>query len=631
MIFDRTFAAYLEPPPVLSLSQWAEEHAFLSVESAAVAGKWRAYPYQVGIMDALTDPANETVTWMKSTRVGYTKTINHSIAYHIHYDACPQMAVQPTVEDAEGYSKEEIAPMIRDTPAIAGLVADSKSRDSNNTILRKIYPGGFLVLVGANSARGFRRLTVRIVYFDEVDAYPPSAGVEGDQIKLGTRRTETFWNRLIVIGGTPTLKHFSRVERHFLMSDQRRYQVPCPICDEFQVLKWKRFVIPEKDPTRAHFKCKHCGKPIDEADKREIIGRGAWIAEAPFSGHAGFHIWAAYSFSPKTTWKAIAKEFLEAKDNPDLLRVWVNTVLGETWEDRGEAIDAKSVKKNVEDYPDQLDPGALLITVGADIQKDRIEAEFVAWGRGFESWSLDYVVIPGDPHFPETWKLFEEQLQRRFTRADGLPLRVHTTFVDSGFATGEVYRFTYPRQSRRVYATKGQATGGNQLVALSRKKYKRGLKLFTIATIAAKDKVFAYLQVKKPGPGYCHFPDRYDDDYFDGLTSEQRFTKLVKGVPTYFYKKTRTRNEPLDCRVLALAAVEQVAPNWDVLDRNLKRKADALADARVAEADADIAPKDAPEPEAPTAKTKTADPPKANRPKRRRSPNRRKGGFVHNW
>lgn len=621
MIFETTFAEHLKPPPVLTLSQWAEDHAFLSIESAAVSGRWRAYPYQPGIMDALTDPGHESVIVMKSTRIGYTKIINHSLAYHIHYDPCPQMVVQPTVEDAEGYSKDEVAPMIRDTPAITGLVADSKTRDSNNTILRKVYPGGFLVLVGANSARGFRRLTVRNVYFDEVDAYPPSAGVEGDQIKLGTRRTETFWNRLIVIGGTPTLKHFSRVERHFNQSDQRRFHVPCPICGTFQVLRWKRFIIPEKDPARAHFICKACGLPMDEKHKAAMIGRGKWIPGAEFNGHAGFHIWAAYSFSPKTTWPAIAAEFLEAKDNPDLLRVFVNTVLGETWEDRGEGIEVKAIKKHTEDYPDKLDLGALLVTVGADVQKDRIEAEFVAWGRGFESWSLDYIVIPGDPHFKETWNHFDAALRRRFVRADGLPLRVHSVFVDSGFATGEVYRFTYPRQSRRVYATKGMQTGGAQLVALSKKKYKRGLKLFTVATIAAKDKVFSYLQVKKPGPGYCHFPDHYGDDYFDGLTAEQRFTKMVKGVATYFYKKIRQRNEPLDCRVLALAAVELIAPNWDGLAKNLERKAADESDAGAAVAEA----KTKDEKTIPPADAKTA------KGHRRRPARRKKGGFVNVW
>jgi phage terminase large subunit GpA-like protein len=175
--------------------------------------------------------------------VGYTKIINHSVAYHIVHDPCPQMVVQPTVDDAEGYSKEEIAPMLRDTPALVGLVSDPKTRSTNNTITRKIYPGGYLVLVGANSARGFRRITVRIVYFDEVDAYPPSAGSEGDQIKLGSRRTETFWNRKIIIGGTPTIKNFSRIEKHFHLSEndlgldyqgilgsQRRSQLTKDLC-----------------------------------------------------------------------------------------------------------------------------------------------------------------------------------------------------------------------------------------------------------------------------------------------------------------------------------------------------------------------------------------------------------------
>jgi phage terminase large subunit GpA-like protein len=530
------------------------------------------------------------------------------------------MVVQPTVEDAEGYSKEEIAPMIRDTPQVGALVADSKTRDSNNTILRKVYPGGFLVMVGANSARGFRRLTVRNVYFDEVDAYPPSAGVEGDQIKLGTRRTDFFWNRLISIGGTPTIKNFSRVETHFKLSDQRFFYVPCPTCKTFQVLRWKRFIIPEKDPSRAHFVCKHCKRAIDEKDKFTTIDGGQWRATAPFNGKAGFHIWAAYSFSPKMTWRAIAAEFLEAKDNPALLKVWVNTVLGETWEDRGDGVEVKTLRKNKEPYPQKLNAGALIITVGADVQKDRIEAEAVAWGNGFESWSLDYAIIPGDPHFLETWEQFELFLGRRYFREDGLILRPHTIFIDSGYATGEVYRFAYPRQSRRVFATKGQATSSSQLVALSKKKYKRGLKLFTVATIAAKDKVYAYLQVKKPGPGYCHFPDHYTDDYFDGLTAEQRFTKMVKGVPSYFYKKIRTRNEPLDCRVLALAAVEHAAPNWKLLSQNLARRAETSE----------------PAPDPPPAQEEQQAPPrpeeKTPQPPRRRSKRRKKkGGFVNDW
>ena len=215
------------PPKKLSLSEWADEYAYLSAESSAEGGRWRTLPYQKGIMDAITDPSIEQVTVMKSARVGYSKILNHVIGYHIHQDPCPMMIVQPTIEDATGYSKEEISPMLRDTPCLQGLVSDPKSKDGENTLLQKKFPGGTLGLVGANSARGFRRVSRRIVLFDEVDGYPPSAGTEGDQIKLGIRRAEWYWNKKIVAGSTPTVEDFSRIEKLFSESDQRRYFCPC--------------------------------------------------------------------------------------------------------------------------------------------------------------------------------------------------------------------------------------------------------------------------------------------------------------------------------------------------------------------------------------------------------------------
>ncbi|MGL4370770.1 MAG: phage terminase large subunit family protein, partial [Spirochaetota bacterium] len=226
------------PPPKLSLSQWADRYAFLSPESSAQPGKWHNIPYQVGILDALTDPTVEKVTVMKSARVGYTKIITNLIGYHIHNDPCNIMVVQPTVEDAEGYSKDEIRPMLRDTPVLKEIMPESKTRDSNNTILKKSYPGGTLMLIGANSGRGFRRVSSRIVIFDEVDGYPASAGQEGDQIALGSRRADYFWNKKIVLGSTPTIKGISRIEDNFQQSDQWHRYVPCPFCGHMQTLEW---------------------------------------------------------------------------------------------------------------------------------------------------------------------------------------------------------------------------------------------------------------------------------------------------------------------------------------------------------------------------------------------------------
>ncbi|MGA1718783.1 MAG: terminase gpA endonuclease subunit, partial [Aquiluna sp.] len=323
-----------KPPEKLTLSEWADRYAFLSAESSAEGGRWHTLPYQKGIMDAITDPKVEQVTVMKSARVGYSKILNHTIAFHIHQDPCPIMLVQPTIEDAQGYSKEEIAPMLRDTPCLRGLVSESKAKDGANTILQKQFPGGTLSMVGANSPRGFRRVSRRVVLFDEVDGYPLSAGAEGDQIKLGIRRTEYYWNRTIVAGSTPTVKDFSRVERMFLQTDQRRYFVPCPDCGHMQYLKWPNIKWRDGDPETASYCCEKCGVWIPHSKKRWMVERGEWRPTAPGNGrHVGFHIWAAYSYSPNATWPNLVEEFLDAKNDAEQLKTFVNTVLGETWED----------------------------------------------------------------------------------------------------------------------------------------------------------------------------------------------------------------------------------------------------------------------------------------------------------
>ncbi len=253
-------------------------------------------------MDVLTDPEVEIITLMKSSRIGYTKMLNMAVGYHIHQDPCSLLVVQPTVEDGGGYSKEEIAPMLRDTLVLDGLVSDPRTRDSSNTIMTKAYPGGVLHIVGANSARGFRRITVRKVFFDEVDGYPPSAGTEGDQLSLGKKRAEDAWNRQFIIGSTPTIKGFSKVEKSYEQSDRRQFYVPCPHCNEKQILEFKNLRWPKGEPKKAQFVCIHCNEDIDESNKYWMLENGQWVAREVFDGHAGFHLWAAYSLQPNATW-----------------------------------------------------------------------------------------------------------------------------------------------------------------------------------------------------------------------------------------------------------------------------------------------------------------------------------------
>ena len=214
------------------MSEWADEYAVLNTATSADPGRWRCYPYQRALMDSFVHPAVERVVVKKSARIGWTKILGHVIGYSLHHDPGSVLVVQPTVEDAENWSREELAPLLEETPVLRGLVAEQSSRSSANTILKKTTKSGDLHLVGANSPRGFRRITVRKALLDEVDGYPPKgAGTEGDQIELAAVRTETHPDRKIGLGSTPTVAEISRIDRHFSESSRGYFVLACPHCD----------------------------------------------------------------------------------------------------------------------------------------------------------------------------------------------------------------------------------------------------------------------------------------------------------------------------------------------------------------------------------------------------------------
>ena len=458
----------LRPPPRLHLSDWAEQHFYLSAESSAEAGRWKTIPYQRGIMNAFTDPKITRVSVMKSARVGWTKIVNAVAGYYIHQDPCPIMIVQPTIEDAAGYSKEEIAPMLRDCPTLAAIIPEPKTRDSDNTILAKRFPGGSLTVIGANSARGFRRVSRKVVLFDETDGYPPSAGSEGDQIQLGIRRTEYYWDRKIGDGSTPTDAGVSRIEKAFYAGDQRRYYVPCPHCGEFQVLVFRNFNWPKGNPELAVCICIHCGAEIEHQHKRSMVTAGEWrpgphaqFPDAPpppvFSGHTSFHIWAGYSFSPNASWGQLAAEHVDAsRKGAEHLKTFINTALGEPWHDRGEAPDWDRVYGRRDSYAIGTCPmGVLFLTAGVDVQKDRLMYEVVGWGREKRSWSVDAGVLPGDTSdltHKGPWPALETLLNRRFMHEGGRELSIAMLAVDSGFNSQNVYAWGRKHPMSRVIA-----------------------------------------------------------------------------------------------------------------------------------------------------------------------------------
>ncbi|MBP0492180.1 phage terminase large subunit family protein [Roseomonas sp. SG15] len=569
--------ANLAPPPRLTLSQWASRYAVLSRETSAQTGRFRAYAYQDGIMDAITDPSVTQVTVMKSARVGYTKVLDHVVGYFIHQDPSPILVVQPRVEDAEDYSSTEIEPMLRDTEVLAEIAGDLKAKDSKQKLLKRVFRNGSSVsFVGANSPGGFRRITARVILFDEVDGYPKAgAGSEGDQIALGKKRSETFWNRKIVLGSTPTVKGQSRIEDAWNESDQRRFFVACPHCGERQFLEWGGRDTPygikwarDEDgngrPETAHYVCRMNGCIIDEADKADMVAGGEWRATNPKGGHAGFHIWAGYSLNTNAAWAELVREWLRVMDKPLERQTFYNLVLGEPYEERADKVLAEArLMARREVYPAEVPDGAAVLTFGLDTQDDRVEIEVVAWGRDEESWSVAYEAIEGDLDTPAFWNdLVDPYLRRRWMRADGRLFSLAAGCCDSGgHHTQRVYEFAKARLGRKIWAIKGEsARPGQRSPVWPTKKplarMKASFKPVIIGVNTAKDVVRHRLNLDEHGPGFMHFPEDRDAAYFSQLLAERSVLKDAGGARYRVWEPLPgRRNEALDCRVYAYAAL----------------------------------------------------------------------------
>jgi len=564
----------LKPPPELSVSKWADTYMHLSPEASSEPGIWRTSraEYQRGMMDAVSDKEIETVVIMSSAQIGKTAITLNMIGYYVHQDPSPMLVIQPTLDMAQTFSRDRLAPMVRDTPALNGLILSSKSRSSGNTILKKQFPGGHITMAGSNSPASLASRPVRLCIFDEVDRFPISAGTEGDPVMLGTKRTTTFHNRKILMVSTPTVKGASRIETAYDNSDKRVFKVACPHCEEPQRLKWANVKWDKDNPQDAYYVCDECGVIIEHSAKSVMLRNGYWEKQGKNGKVAGFHLSELYS--PWRTWGDMAVDFLFAKKNKDTLQVWINTALGETWEeDEGDGLEYEYVYTKREEYDfDPLPQEVLVITGGVDVQGDRLELEILGTGLAEETWSLGYHVIPGDPGLTTTWDALDDILNRRFEHPSGLSLSVASVCVDSGgHHTQAVYDYTRKHTNR--FAIKGQSQAGKPLVGKPTKTNKGRIALYPLGVDAAKDLIYSRLKIDKYGAGYCHFPMSYDKNYFQGLCSEKKVRKFVKGVARMEWKKTRTRNEPLDLRVYAIAAFRLLNANLKKINTRLNGEA----------------------------------------------------------
>jgi len=562
-----SFSRSLKPPPKLTVSQWADKYRQLSSESSAEAGRWSTSraEYQRGMMDAVSDPSIETVVLMTAAQVGKTELINNVVGFHIHQDPAPMLVVQPTLEMAQTWSKDRLAPAIRDTPVLSDRISDPRSRDSGNTTLHKVFPGGHVTACGANSPSSLASRPCRVILCDEVDRYPISAGSEGDPVGLAKRRSATFWNRKIILVSTPTEKGASRIEQAFAESDQRRYFVKCVDCGEHQVLQWASVRWEHEKPQTARYVCEHCGSMWDDAQRFRAIRYGEWRATADGDGKtAGFHLSGLYS--PWTPLEDSVRDFLASKRDPMRLKTWVNTFLGETWEEQGERMDEYDLINRREDWGDELPDEVLLLTAGVDVQDDRLEYEVIGWGRGEESWSIEYGTLYGDPSTTELWARLDGVLQKSRNHPTSGEMVVRAACVDSGgHYTQQVYNYCRLRAGKRVFAVKGIGGEGKPIVGRPTKNNIGKINLFPIGVDTAKELIYSRLKMTEEGEGYCHFPADRGEEYFRMLTAERKVTRYYKGRPRQEWMKVRTRNEALDCRVYGLAALGILNLNLEAL------------------------------------------------------------------
>ncbi len=578
---ERAWREGLTPDPLLTVSEWSDRHRMLSSKASAEPGRWRTSrtPYLKAIMDCLspTSPV-ERVVFMKAAQLGATEMGNNWIGYVIHHAPGPMMAVSPTVEMAKRNSKQRIDPLIEESPVLADLIAPARSRDAGNTILAKEFRGGVLVMTGANSAVGLRSMPVRYLFLDEVDGYPLDVEGEGDAISLAEARTRTFTRRKILIVSTPTISGASAIEREYEASDQRRYFVPCPHCFHRQWLRFEQLRWDKGSPETAAYVCESCDTAIAEHRKTWMLEHGEWRAMADGSSGktAGFHLSSLYSPVGWRSWREIAAAWESAVNKESgsaaAIKTFKNTELGETWVEEGEAPDWQRLLERREDYRIGTIPvGGLLLTAGADVQKDRIEVSVWAFGRGKEAWLVEHRVLMGDTARNEVWQSLAAVMRETWTHETGCQLSLSRLALDTGFATQEAYAFVRSVRDARLMAIKGVARGAALVgtptavdATTGGKKLRRGIKVFSVTGGIAKLEFYNNLrkapEVAEDGmtirypAGFVHLP-KVDAEVLQQLCAEQLITRRDRnGFAVREWQKMRERNEALDCYVYARAA-----------------------------------------------------------------------------
>lgn len=589
------------PPPDLTVSQWADLERRLSSKSSASPGRFYTSrtEYMRGIMDAFSDPDVRIVTVMSSAQVAKTTCIENICGYFTHHDPCPMMVMFPDQKMSDEFSKDRWTAMVRETPALNALVDTSLSKKSGNTTFHKTFPGGQLTIGWASSVSGLAGRPARLVLGDELDRWKVTK--EGDPVRLLLKRLTAFWNSKAGFFSTPTTEGASRIETLYNESDRRVYDTPCPNCKELFVLQFEHLKYKEgaafigadgramRRASDAWFECPLCGYNIREQERKAMVGRGQWRAQGEFNGNRGFWLWEG--ISPFSSALKIADQWVGSLGSIEEQKAVVNTVLGRTWRESGEAPDEEKLLSRCEPYPLGTAPeGVLFLTAGADVQEDRLEVQVVGWGRGFQSWLVDYVVFAGNTSQADAdpWNRLTALMSSTYGHDSGAQLNISMTAVDSGYNAPIVYDWARRHIASRVMVVKGAAHGSllgvpsSAQVTSRGKRFKRGVQLWPMNMSMCKAELYGWLRQPRPAvgdvfpSGWCHYP-QMGLEWFRQLVSEQcvrRVDPRTK-MARMEWVKVRERNEVLDTRNLNRGAAERIGisrfgeRHWKDFERQL--------------------------------------------------------------
>ncbi len=580
----------LKPPEKLHVDEWADKYRWISSESASEAGPWRTSrtPYSKDIMRAFTDPRVRIITIVAPSQVGKSEIQLNCLGYIIDNAPGSTMYVHPDLGVARSFSRQRIDPMLNDCKRLREKIQTKKKSSNANTILQKSFPGGMLTIVGTESARALASTPVRYLIGDERDRWAFDVDGEGDPWELAEARQTTFYNAKALEASSPTVKGKSPIVKSFMQGTQAYWCHKCPECGEYHFILFEHIryetEVKEIDNEKIYkatilgFACPNCGVITPEKVMKRQPQK--WIEhnpEAYESGHVSF--WISPFAHPWRPWRAVVDKFLKVKDDPLKLKTFVNTVLGQPFEDRGEIADEDTLLNRREDYGAELPEGVLALTCGVDTQDNRLEYEVVGHGYFGETWGIEKGYIMGVPDTEEVWARLDDVLDHVYKFKNGKGLKILMTCIDSGgHYTQEVYEYCRERFEKNVVAIKGKG-GDIQYINLPKKVPIRGNKkkwtwLYTLGVDAGKSTIMCNLKVQTAGPKYCHFPlgGNYDVSYFKGLLSERLVCKKTSSGFKWYWEKIpgHTRNEALDCRNYAMAAFKIKNPDLSAIERRLK-------------------------------------------------------------